>query len=400
MVNSGSVGEFMTSIISDDALRGQQNRIISAMRKASTPAPGQDLRDISQSLMMQSSGQGNYFDTMRKLNDLKNQTSINAEAGIYSQMKEMAARGDADAMAVNKAVDDVAGGDPKIAAALADKLHNDPEPINRLNAQMKVMKFANELGITPLSVQKERASINRLNIDAARAAAGGDEPALIKTTKAYMTASPEERAIMDKFAKVYEKNTYMDQSGNIAPIPGSPEATKVLAKAKAAGGATGKSNAEFVAQAQQNLPSVLDSAEFINSQIDELVNHPAKKYSVGAASLVPVLPGTPQADFKARIKQIEGGAFLQAYETLRGAGQITEVEGEKATAAKNRMRTSQSIKEFDKAANDYKSIIKQASKRAIDAARGNTVGEENVTNNINNTPTKRLKYNPTTGEFE
>lgn len=390
----------MTSIVSDEALRGQQNRIINAMRKAATPKPGQDLRDISQALMMQSGGQGNYFDTMRKLNDINNQTSINAEKGIYDQMKEMAARGDADAMAVNKAVDDVAGGDPKIAAALADKLHNDPEPINRLNAQMKVMKFANELGITPLSVQKDRATINKLNIDAMRTAAGGDEPALIKTTKAYMTASPEERAIMDKFAKVYEKNTYMDASGKIVPIPGSPETAKSLSEAKSAGGATGKSNAEFVARAQQNLPNVLDNTEFMTNQIDELLNHPAKKYSVGAASMIPAVPGSPQADFKARIKQIEGGAFLQAYESLKGGGQITEVEGEKATAARNRMRTAQSLKEFDKAANDYKSILVQARKRAVEAARGQTVGEENVTNNINSTTTKRLKYNPDTGEFE
>jgi hypothetical protein len=53
-----------------------------------------------------------------------------------------------------------------------------------------------------------------------------------------------------------------------------------------------------------------------------------------------------------------GGAFMEAFNTLKGGGQITEKEGEKATAAITRMSTSQSEAEFKKAAKEFQSVIK------------------------------------------
>lgn len=388
----------MTSTISEDALRGQQSRIMKAMRAATQPQQGSDLRDIASALTTQNQGGANYFDTMKKLGQEQAQTAMNAEMGIYEQMKEQVARGDAEAKGVDDAINEVAGGDPKIYASVLEALHSDPEPVNARNAKSKVMKHAAELGINPLSVQEAKAKIAKTNADALNISRGGDKPSLVKTMEAYKSASPEERAIMDRFGKVYEKNTYMDDKGNIVPLPGSPEAIEALAKSKASGTATGKSNAEFVAKAQQNLPTVLDNAEYLNSQLDDVLNHPGKKYAVGASSALPVVPGTPAADFKARLDQINGAAFLQAFDVLRGAGQITEIEGEKATKARNRMQRAQSEADFDTAAKEYKSIIKQATKRAIDAARGKTVGLENVDRNIENIPTgdtvtpKKVKF--------
>ena len=51
---------------------------------------------------------------------------------------------------------------------------------------------------------------------------------------------------------------------------------------------------------------------------------------------------------------------LDAYETLKGGGQITEVEGKKATVARNRMDKAQSEDEYKAAAREYQSILKQA----------------------------------------
>ena len=76
----------------------------------------------------------------------------------------------------------------------------------------------------------------------------------------------------------------------------------------------------------------------------------------GAAGYV---PGTDVSDFKARFKQLEGQGFLQAFESLKGAGQITEIEGAKATAALNRMSLSTSEKEFIKAAREFQDNLKQ-----------------------------------------
>jgi hypothetical protein len=80
------------------------------------------------------------------------------------------------------------------------------------------------------------------------------------------------------------------------------------------------------------------------------------------------IPGTDVSDFNARLDQLRGGAFLEAFQTLKGGGQITEVEGKKATDAITRMRSSQSEDEFKAAALEFKAILQRGVDRA--AQRG------------------------------
>jgi len=79
----------------------------------------------------------------------------------------------------------------------------------------------------------------------------------------------------------------------------------------------------------------------------------------GAGGLAGYLPATSTTDFKNRLEQIQGKTFLQAYETLKGAGQITEAEGTKATAALNRMKLSQSEPEFIEAAREFEVNVRK-----------------------------------------
>ena len=80
------------------------------------------------------------------------------------------------------------------------------------------------------------------------------------------------------------------------------------------------------------------------------------------------IPGTNAAGFDAYLEQVEGGAFLEAYERLKGTGQITEVEGQKATRAITRMKRSVSEPEFVKAAREFEGIIRSALARADERA--------------------------------
>ncbi len=64
------------------------------------------------------------------------------------------------------------------------------------------------------------------------------------------------------------------------------------------------------------------------------------------------------------LNQSKGGAFLEAFKALKGGGQITEIEGKKATDAIARMDRSQSKAEFDKALSDYEGVIKLGVDRA------------------------------------
>jgi hypothetical protein len=76
------------------------------------------------------------------------------------------------------------------------------------------------------------------------------------------------------------------------------------------------------------------------------------------------IPGTPQYRFGTRSRQIEGQAFLQAFESLKGGGQITEVEGIKATQAIGRLDTSQSPADYREALTDLKRLLTLAQGRA------------------------------------
>jgi hypothetical protein len=131
-----------------------------------------------------------------------------------------------------------------------------------------------------------------------------------------------------------------------------------------------KERAKFALQ----MPEALATSEQAVKQIDELIGdesgtikpHPGLETAVGMTWLpgARFIPGSDTADFMRRLDQVKGGAFMQAFQTLKGGGQITEREGEKATAAITRMDTSQSEKEFRKAAREFQGIIRSAMERA------------------------------------
>lgn len=132
----------------------------------------------------------------------------------------------------------------------------------------------------------------------------------------------------------------------------------------------GTTEGEKVATAQLDLPSAVAQANEQLRLLDELKKHPGRSQLgwhdvLGSA---PLVPSTKGYDAQVILDQIKGGAFLEAYKTLRGGGQITEVEGKKATAAIARMDRAQSKAEFDKALDDYRVIIQLGIDRASQMA--------------------------------
>lgn len=94
--------------------------------------------------------------------------------------------------------------------------------------------------------------------------------------------------------------------------------------------------------------------------IDKALNHPGRKTSTGLSGTIDprnYIPGTDAADFRAVLDQIGGTAFLQAFESLKGGGQITEVEGRKATEAIARLNRAQSDKEFENSLKDLRAVM-------------------------------------------
>lgn len=118
---------------------------------------------------------------------------------------------------------------------------------------------------------------------------------------------------------------------------------------------------EQMGQTLRNINDLIGDTKVENGKIvyGKQKPHPGFESAVGisAAPLSGFIPGTNTTDFKERMAQIKGQSFLQAFENLKGAGQITEIEGAKATAALNRMSLSQSEAEFIKAAREFEENV-------------------------------------------
>jgi hypothetical protein len=138
------------------------------------------------------------------------------------------------------------------------------------------------------------------------------------------------------------------------------------------------------AVAEQALPGALQAAEEGIRLIDEMVGkapvkdasgkviqagtkpHPGFKNYVGAA-LVPgmrFIEGSDTASYEVRQKQIEGKAFLEAFQALKGGGSITEKEGEKGTQAIMRMNKASKESEYIAAARELQGILRTGMDRS------------------------------------
>lgn len=121
------------------------------------------------------------------------------------------------------------------------------------------------------------------------------------------------------------------------------------------------------AQAAIDLPQAQATADQTVGLVKALRDHPGLSDVVGLPDPMTaggLVPGSRGADFRARLEQLQGQQFLQAYQSLKGAGQISEAEGTKAQNAVARMQTAQSEREFKKAADEFISITEKAVERA------------------------------------
>jgi hypothetical protein len=142
---------------------------------------------------------------------------------------------------------------------------------------------------------------------------------------------------------------------------------------KAVGAAQGE---EIAGQAQS-----IQTAQNMVNLIDAAIAHPGRAKVTGASGIInapfgQAFPGTDAADYMAIQRQLEGKAFLQAFDSLKGGGQITEVEGRKATEAIGRLSTAQSDEAYLEALNELKGIAQTALTRG---QQGSTVTPQPAT---------------------
>lgn len=140
----------------------------------------------------------------------------------------------------------------------------------------------------------------------------------------------------------------------------------VQSQERAYGSEVGKQAGEAKASLGNALATGQQALDLINSIYDD----PALPSILGnfdgrmPAGIPWLTGGQAGADLDAKIQQLQGKTFLEAYATLKGGGQITEVEGAKAQAAIGRLQRTQSPEAYRAALNDLRDVIASGMERA------------------------------------
>jgi hypothetical protein len=154
-----------------------------------------------------------------------------------------------------------------------------------------------------------------------------------------------------------QQKSRMEQDRKVAMMQADPvrqEQTRKL-----------KTEADVLEESRMKaMRKTFETASYMDDLLEKTKTHPGRQYATGKSSILPKVPGTAPADFQVLLDQIGGQQFLQAFETLKGGGQITEVEGRKATEAMARMNPRQSEEAFLQGVNEFQSIVRSAKERA------------------------------------
>ena len=126
----------------------------------------------------------------------------------------------------------------------------------------------------------------------------------------------------------------------------------------------------------QEVQQAVDTASSTLQVIDEALAHKGLSAAVGPldARTPTFLPDATA--FEAYHNQIKGKAFLQAFESLKGGGQITEIEGQKAEEAIARLDLAQSEDDYKRALKDLRDIVELGLLRSRDQLQSIPTGSQ------------------------
>lgn len=189
---------------------------------------------------------------------------------------------------------------------------------------------------------------------------GAEAPSTVREWEYFNKLSPEDQ---QRFLTMKRAEKYLDTgTGFVRPDPVTgqvaPVVNKNLAKAESQK-AQGKAEGEGIASA----PSEVAKAEAMLKTIQDIRNHPRRQAGTGTSAYLPSWRAQTR-DFDNLVDQAKGQAFLQAFESLKGGGQITEIEGQKATQALARLQQTGSEEGFLQALTDLEEVVTAGLERA------------------------------------
>jgi len=160
----------------------------------------------------------------------------------------------------------------------------------------------------------------------------------------------------------------------LSTVQSEADSSEQIAQASSRGSTTGKGQG----QAQIDVRGSIDSANQMLASLRSIKNDPALdavfRNPLGSLNPSLYVPNTPERDFAERLKQLQGGVFMQAYETLKGGGQITEIEGQKAEVSLANMAKAQTKEQFLENLAIFEGIVIRAAENTLRQAQGDFMG--------------------------
>jgi hypothetical protein len=217
-----------------------------------------------------------------------------------------------------------------------------------------------------LDEEYKRAQISAMN---RRGAEGDGKPANWQEWELYNSLSEKDQLRYNAM----KRGEQWKNAGTHYVNPGNPTQTIPIDNAgKAAQTAIGKGQGE----AASALPKAKANVDIIKSTVKQLLAHPGRSEATGYGSLLPDVAFTNRRGkgFIDLFNQAQGGAFLDGYEMLKGGGSVTEIEGQKAQQARNRMTRAATEEDFNAAAKDFVDAVDAGYAKLEAKARGSGVG--------------------------
>jgi hypothetical protein len=148
-----------------------------------------------------------------------------------------------------------------------------------------------------------------------------------------------------------------------------------VAESRAAGTEQGKVRGGAAA----NLPQAEFQVQNVQTAVNGIINDPYLPNMTGPVnSMLPNVTGDA-ARFKSKVEQLKGQAFLGARQALKGGGQITDYEGQRAEAALLRAEMAQNPQDFIAAMQEFQMHMERGLEiLRLQAGQGGGSGEWTV----------------------
>jgi hypothetical protein len=259
----------------------------------------------------------------------------------------------------------VLSGDPTMLARLAGMGTQGLQVAAPLMAQAGQRQYQQER----LAMDRERLAqeIEHRRASLAQAASAQNaDPAAIREWRIFQAMTPEQQSqylLMKRAQPMINTGTEFVRPD---PLTAQPAASvPINIRGREVETALGKAEGQSLADA----PAAIRDGRETMRLIDGVRNHPALRSATGVLSFTQAIRGTPMFDLGQRVRQLEGRAFLAAYESLKGGGQITEIEGTKATQAQARLNSAQSATDYLAALGEMHDLLRAAEQENIERLR-------------------------------